>query len=734
MEALPHTLADLLDVASVASDGERGQVATARLLGAYEPSLLLLLDARGQVISRQDNQPGAHALAADAVAARLLEALGNGRVCELELETAAGPQAAFAVRLPDCAGAAILACVLPRTDRIGAPGGEIGTELVVCMALAWAENQNRDRLGAMSTRIEHLSAEHQMLKSSHAEAMAAAIEERERRLSEQRANTNRLQAVMMMAADGIVTVDQQGRIESINEAAGSIFDYSPDEVIGKNVSILMPMPHRLMHDAHIARYLQSGRGKLLGARREMVGRRRDGSTFPVELSVSEVLLDERRIFTGIVRDITERKRAEQELERLHLQNEMILNSVAEGIFGLDAKGLVVFLNPAGARMLAWTSEEAIGKPYGEVFHRTKLNGLPSPADQCPVRRTLHGESTPSSDNEICWRKDLTTFFVEYTCTPIREAGEIGGAVVAFRDITQRRLLETQLIQAQKRESIGQLAAGVAHEINTPTQYIGDNTRFLQDSFAQANRLFRRFLQFLRACKSNQLSPQLLAEVEAAVEEADLEYLTEEIPKAIQQSLDGVERVATIVRSMKEFSHPGSQEKQAVDLNRAVENTLTVSRNEWKYVADVALELDPGLPPVYCMPGEINQVLLNLVINAAHAIAEKLGTNSTEKGTITIRTCYHGDWAEVHIQDTGTGIPEEIRSRVFDPFFTTKEVGRGTGQGLAIAHSIITEKHGGTLCLKTELGRGTTFIISLPLCEESSNGRGRQNAEADPVCR
>jgi len=135
-----------------------------------------------------------------------------------------------------------------------------------------------------------------------------------------------------------------------------------------------------------------------------------------------------------------------------------------------------------------------------------------------------------------------------------------------------------------------------------------------------------------------------------------------------------------------------------------------------------------------MPGEINQVLLNLVINAAHAIAEKLGTNSTEKGTITIRTCYHGDWAEVHIQDTGTGIPEEIRSRVFDPFFTTKEVGRGTGQGLAIAHSIITEKHGGTLCLKTELGRGTTFIISLPLCEESSNGRGRQNAEADPVCR
>jgi len=169
-----------------------------------------------------------------------------------------------------------------------------------------------------------------------------------------------------------------------------------------------------------------------------------------------------------------------------------------------------------------------------------------------------------------------------------------------------------------------------------------------------------------------------------VEQADVDYLAEDVPKAIEQSLEGVSRVATIVRSMKEFSHPGGAEKQAVDLNRALENTLTVSRNEWKYVADAVTEFDPALPLVNCLPGESNQVFLNLIINAAHAIAEKPPDDSAEKGTITVTTRQDGDWVEIRVQDTGTGIPENVRSRVFDPFFTTKEVGRGTGQGLAIA--------------------------------------------------
>ena len=193
----------------------------------------------------------------------------------------------------------------------------------------------------------------------------------------------------------------------------------------------------------------------------------------------------------------------------------------------------------------------------------------------------------------------------------------------------------------------------------------------------------------------------------------MEYLIEEIPKAIAQSLEGVGRVANIVRSMKEFSHPGTDEMQPVDLNKALECTLTVCRNEWKYVADVVTDLDPHLPPVHCMPGACNQVFLNLIINAAHAIADKQGNDSTKKGTITVSTRTDGDWVEVRVADTGTGIAEEHRTKVFDPFFTTKKVGRGTGQGLAIAHSVLVDKHGGTLSFDTEVGRGTTFIVRLP---------------------
>lgn len=180
----------------------------------------------------------------------------------------------------------------------------------------------------------------------------------------------------------------------------------------------------------------------------------------------------------------------------------------------------------------------------------------------------------------------------------------------------------------------------------------------------------------------------------------------------------MEQVTRIVRAMKEFSHPGKGGKALTNINKAIENTITVSRNEWKYVSDVVTEFDPELPLVPCLPGEFNQVILNLIINAAHAVAEKVGT-SAEKGSITVSTLKQDTWAEIRISDTGPGIPEEIQSRVFDPFFTTKEVGKGTGQGLAIARSIIVDKHGGSLAFDTEPGAGTTFIIRMPLGDKEA---------------
>jgi len=279
---------------------------------------------------------------------------------------------------------------------------------------------------------------------------------------------------------------------------------------------------------------------------------------------------------------------------------------------------------------------------------------------------------------------------------------------------ERRLgLELQLYQSQKLESIGQLAAGIAHEINTPTQFVNDNTRFLRDAFGDMSTLMESFEQVTTHAKMGQVDQNLLDEVEQARESADVDYLREEIPKALDQSLEGIQRISKIVCAMKEFSYPDRGQKTAGDLNQAIETTVTVARNEWKYVAEMELELDPTLPLVSCILGEINQVLLNLIVNAAHAIAEKIGDGSSGKGTITISTKRDGDWVELRVADTGTGIPEPYRERMFTPFFTTKTVGKGTGQGLAIAYNVITKKHGGTIGFETETGQGTTFIIHLP---------------------
>jgi len=315
----------------------------------------------------------------------------------------------------------------------------------------------------------------------------------------------------------------------------------------------------------------------------------------------------------------------------------------------------------------------------------ELAGLRTDGSEFPLELTI-----------ARWRTKKGTFYTSF-----------------MRDTSARRMLEAQLAQAQKLESIGHLAAGVAHEINTPIQYLADNTRFLDESFRNLDRVLRSYETLMRVAETSGALPEEVHRVREAAEEADLAYLHDEIPRAIQQSGEGVERVATIVRAMKEFSHPGSAEMKPIDINHAIESTLTVSRNEWKYVADAVTEFDPNLPVVRCLPGEFNQVILNLVVNAAHAIADLPG-RGTGKGRITISTRRDGEWAEICIGDTGTGIPAAVRSHIFTPFFTTKEIGRGTGQGLAIAHTVVVTKHGGTLDFETEEGKGTTFIIRLPI--------------------
>jgi signal transduction histidine kinase len=281
------------------------------------------------------------------------------------------------------------------------------------------------------------------------------------------------------------------------------------------------------------------------------------------------------------------------------------------------------------------------------------------------------------------------------------------------DITDRKALESELMQAKKLESIGQLAAGIAHEINTPAQFVGDNTRFIKDAFKDLLKLHESYAKLLRAASDGEVPFELIQEVNASSESADVEYLAEEVPSAIDQSLDGITRISNIVRAMKEFSHPGSKEQESADLNQAIQNTITVASNEWKYFADVETKFAANLPPVNCLVQEINQVVLNLIVNAAHAIEQAKTDGGDEKGTITISTRDLGKEVEIKVSDTGCGVPEEIKDRIFDPFFTTKAVGKGTGQGLAMAYRTIVEQHQGRLWVDSVDGQGSTFTIVLP---------------------
>ena len=411
----------------------------------------------------------------------------------------------------------------------------------------------------------------------------------------------------------------------------------------------------------------------------------------------------RFLITGA--DVTERKKFEAALSQLAA----IVQSCDAAIIGADLAGKIQSWNAAAERIYGYSLEEVKGRPVSILWPPESTQELSE-----VLRRLNQGESIENIES-IRVRKGGKRIPVMISFSPVRDgAGKTVGACSIATDITERKLLERQLAQAQKLESIGQLAAGIAHEINTPIQYVGDNIRFLQDSFGQLDQLLEGYDRLVQSVRSASPGASFLADIEALAQATRVKYLRAEIPKSIADSLDGAGRVGEIVRAMKEFSYPGSTEKTPLDINRAIESTVLVSRNEWKYVADLEMELEPDLPPVLCVPGEFNQVILNLIVNGAHAIADVVSGQTGTKGRITVSTARDGEWVEIRVRDTGTGIPDEFQSSIFNPFFTTKAVGKGTGQGLAIAHSVIVQKHGGTISFETARGRGTAFQIRIPI--------------------
>jgi PAS domain S-box-containing protein len=383
----------------------------------------------------------------------------------------------------------------------------------------------------------------------------------------------------------------------------------------------------------------------------------------------------------------------------------LIEASEAGYLVTDPEGTVVEANERFVEM--------VGAGRLDRLLGTHLEEWVSPADRPALGRAVRGECGPVRNLEVQVRRpDGKHVPMEINGSRV----ELGGRccmLALCTDLTRRRIIESQLHQAQKLEAVGQLASGIAHEINTPSQFVGDNIRFLEESFQDVKDVLEMLNALPRGSREPGQADRIVDALVRAVENVELEYLLEEVPAAMSQSAEGIQRISHIVQAMKNFSQPAVNTKVQIDLNKAIESTITVARNEWKYVADVTFRPEADLPPVPCLPGEINQVFLHLVMNAAQAIGEVV-SEGDPKGTIVIETRRRGKWVEVRVSDDGPGIPPEHRNKVLEPFFTTKEVGKGTGQGLAVSRAIVAREHGGTLTFETEPGVGTTFIVRLPL--------------------
>jgi PAS domain S-box-containing protein len=499
--------------------------------------------------------------------------------------------------------------------------------------------------------------------------------------------------------DAVIGVDDGLVITGWNAAAQRIYGRTREEVMGRSLSEILPPSYVKGYSHEEVAALARQAGKLTVEAHHQVGTERiDLEATFVPLLGSEGMPDG---YVLLSRDITRRNRAEAALREAQRRMSRILETSDDGIWIVDARGCTEFANPRAAALFGLQVADVLGRTFAEVLPQSMRA-----AAQVDLEAIARGDSTRREMR--LQRADGSVARLAFSRTALHdEAGAVSGAVAFLVDVTEQRRVEEELQQTTRLEAVGRLAAGIAHEINTPIQYIGDNTSFLKEAFVG----LAAFVDGARPRGAG--GPASAPDLEQLAEEVDLDYVMQHVPATLQRTLDGVERVATIVRAMKEFARQDDREMVPTDLNRALLVTLEVARNEYKYVADVTTELGP-LPLVACHPGEINQVFLNLVVNAGHAIADA-NRESRKRGEIRIATSIDGEDVIIAISDTGTGVPEEIQSRIFDPFFTTKEVGRGSGQGLAIARSVVT-KHGGQLGFTTVVGQGSTFRVRLPITQ------------------
>jgi PAS domain S-box-containing protein len=504
-------------------------------------------------------------------------------------------------------------------------------------------------------------------------------------------------------SDLIAVTTPAGRIEYVNLVLQEKLGYSTEELMSMHVLDLNPAPQRREAEA------------IFGAARRH--ERRD-SSLPLVTKSGGLIPVETRVWFGkwngadcvfaLSKDLTAEQEAQQRFERLFRNNPALMALFASSDLRFED------VNDAFLSVLGYSRIDIVGKTGAELDLYPHPDQIAAAVDQLRL-----GGRIANIDVQLR-RKGGATIDGLLSGEAIRHQGRQYFLIVML-DITDHKRLEAELGHARKLEAVGQLAAGIAHEINTPTQYVGDGVHFLRDAFEGYRRLVGQYQRAVEILEKSGGSEALVAEIRNTEEEIDLAYLDENLPGSFDSCQDGVSRISTIVRAMKEFAHPDQREKAPADLSKALQTTLNIARNEYKYVANVTTELG-DLPPVLCHVGDLNQVFLNLIVNAAHAIGDVVGQGGS-KGTIRITTVREGDLVRIDIADTGSGIPEAIRHRIFDPFFTTKEVGKGSGQGLAIARSIVVTKHRGSLTFESAVGKGTTFTIRLPIGDSPQAGVG-----------
>ncbi|MCK6545740.1 ATP-binding protein [Myxococcota bacterium] len=525
---------------------------------------------------------------------------------------------------------------------------------------------------------------------------------------------DRLRALAIdSVTDAVVITTVTGVVVDLNPAFTSITGWGP-ELLGRDGIVLLdersrdPELLRAIVDTALSNGCWTG---------ELTYRHRAGHTYLGRASVAPLALGRSGTthFVSLHRDITAFRRTADVERQAAMNIQQLIARLPDAIAVLKGDTLV-FANDA--------MEELVGAQSSARLAGRRLLDFIVPKDTAKVQDVLQRarrDDTPPDRVEVrLARLDERIIQVELQALRVSFDASPAVAVVA-RDLSALKQIDLRAREMDRMVAIGTLAAGIAHEINTPIQYIGDSAFFLQESYASLSKLLERYRALSNSLATDDAARAELEALQVFEQEIDAEYLEREVPAALRRTLDGTERVARIVRAMKEFGHPGSDTPAPTDLDELVQNVLVVATNEIKYVADAAVDLG-GVGHVTCFAGAVNQVLLNLIVNAAHAVADKMA-KTKERGRITVRTRVEGTMVHVSIADTGTGIPPDVQPRVFDPFFTTKPVGKGTGQGLAIARSIVVDRHGGRIWFDTEPGVGTTFHFVIPVEPTADLGGG-----------